>query len=74
MKTTFILQFEEIFKQPFDSVVYIQDIGAETDDDGIYHYVNILLKEVYSFDTYDEVWLEKNLYKNDILQRLNIPF
>jgi hypothetical protein len=55
METAFIIQFEEIFKQPFNRVVYIQDMSAETNDDGIYHYVNILLKDVYSFDTYDEV-------------------
>ena len=74
METSFIKQFEEIFNQPFNSVVNIEDMNADTDDDGIYHYVNILLKDVYSFDSNDNVWLEKNLYKNDILQRLNILF
>ena len=74
METIFIKQFEEIFKLPFNYVVNIEDMSADTDDDGIYHYIHIALKEVYSFDTDENVWLEKNLYKNDILQRLNIPF
>lgn len=73
METNLITQFEEIFKLPFNDVVNIQDIGADTNDDGIYHYVHIALKDVYSLDTFDDLWLEKNLYKNDILQRLNIP-
>ena len=74
MEIIFIKQFEEIFKLQFNDVVNIEDMGADTDDDGIYHYVHIALKDVYSFDTDENVWLEKNLYKNDILQRLNIPF
>jgi len=64
--------FEEIFKLPFNNVVNIEDMGADTDDDGIYHYVHIALKDIYSFDTDANVWLEKNLYKNDILQRLKL--
>lgn len=74
MEIIFIKQFEEIFKLPFNDVVNIQEMGVDTDDDGIYHYIYIDVKEVYSFDTDNNVWLEKNLYKNDILQRLNIPF
>jgi hypothetical protein len=74
METIFIAQFEEIFKLQFKSIVNIEDMGADTDDNGIYHYVDMLLKDVYSFDTNDDVWLEKNLYKNEILLRLNIPF
>jgi hypothetical protein len=73
METIFITQFEEIFKLPFNSVINIEDM-TYTNDDGIYHYVNIVLKNVYSFDTFDNMWLEKNLYKNEILERLNIPF
>ena len=74
MNTIFIIQFEEIFKLPFNSVINIEDMSVYTNDDGIYHYVNIVLKNVYSFDTFDNMWLEKNLYKNEILERLNIPF
>ena len=73
METIFITQFEEIFKLPFNSVINIEDM-TYTNDDGIYHYVNNVLKNVYSFDTFDNMWLEKNLYKNEILERLNIPF
>ena len=69
METIFITQFEEIFKLPFNSVINIEDM-TYTNDDGIYHYVNIGLKDIYSFDTFDNVWLEKNLYKNEILERL----
>lgn len=65
-------QFEEIFKVPFNVVVNIEDMGADTDDDGIYHYIHIASKEVFSFDTNENVWLEKNLHKNDILQRLKL--
>ena len=56
--------FEELFALPFNAVINIQN----TDDDGIYHYIHIDTKDVYSFDTEDNVWL----FKNDILQRLNI--
>lgn len=72
MNTIFIIQFEEIFKLQFNNVINIEDMSAYTNDDGIYHYVNIGLKDVYSFDTFDNIWLEKNLYKNEILERLNI--
>ena len=71
--TIFITQFEEIFKLPFNSVINIEDM-TYTNDDGIYHYVNIGLKDIYSFDTFDNVWLEKNLYKNEILERLISDF
>ena len=74
METIFITQFEEIFKLPFNSVINIEDMSVYTNDDGIYHYVNIIVKDVYSFDTFDNVWLEKNLYKNEILERLISDF
>ena len=73
METIFITQFEEIFKLPFNSVINIEDM-TYTNDDGIYHYVNIGLKDIYSFDTFDNVWLEKNLYKNEILEGLISDF
>lgn len=74
METIFITQFEEIFKLQFKSVVNVEDMGADTDDNGIYHYIDMLSKDVYSFDTNDDVWLEKKFYKNEILLRLNISF
>ena len=73
METIFITQFAEIFNLPFNSVINIEDM-TYTNDDGIYHYVNIGLKDIYSFDTFDNVWLEKNLYKNEILERLISDF
>ena len=71
-EAVFITQFEELFKLKFKSVVNIEDMGADTDDDGIYHYVDMSLKDVYSFDSNDDVWLEKNLYKDEIFLRLHI--
>ena len=46
--------FEELFRLPFTVVINIQNIGA---NDGIYHYIHIDTKDVYSFDTEDNVWL-----------------
>ena len=66
--------FQNIFGLSFNNVINIEDMGGDTGDDGIYHYINIITKDVYSFDTDDEIWLEKNLYRSDILNRLNIPF
>lgn len=63
-------QFEYMFKVSFNSVTYIQDMGVETADDGIYHYVDIALQDVYSFDTFDNVWLDKNMYQMEILHRI----
>ncbi len=74
MEKTYIIQFENIFGLSFNDVTNIEDIGADTDDDGIYHYINLFNKDTYSFDTEDNIWLEKNLYKFDILKRLNISF
>ena len=50
METIFIKQFEEIFKLKFNDVVNIEDIGAYTYDDGIYHYIHIALHH-FSFQT-----------------------
>ena len=72
MESIFIEKFEELFNVSFNNIVNIEDMGADSDDDGIYHYIDIALKNVYSFDTNEDMWLEKNLYQNDILQRLNI--
>ena len=72
MKDIYITQFNNIFGILFSHVTNIEHIGADTDDDGIYHYIDIANKDIYSFDTNDNIWLEKNLYKTDILHRLNI--
>jgi len=73
METVFIQQFEALFGILFSDVVCIEDMGADTDDDGIYHYIH-MSNDVYSFDTNEEIWLEKNAYKNDVLQRVNVNF
>lgn len=72
MKKIFIQQFEKIFGLSFSSVINIENLGTDTNDDGISHYVDIVNKDVYSFDVDEEIWLEKNLYKCDILARLKI--
>ena len=66
------IQFKNKFGLPFNNVINIESMGADTYDDGIYHFIDIVKKDVYSFDTFDEIWLEKNLYKLDVLNRLNI--
>jgi len=68
--TNFIARFEELFGLPFISVVNYENLCEELDDDGIYHYVDLLSKDVYSYDTLEDVWLEKNVYRDDILQRI----
>lgn len=67
---TIHITFEELFKLPFHKVVNIEDMNVDIDDDGILHYIHIDSMDVYSFDMNDDVWLEKNVYKTDILQRL----
>ncbi len=72
MEKIWITQFQNMFGLSFNDVKYIQDMGVETYDDGIYHYINLSNKDVYSFDTDEEVWLEKNVYQTDVLQQLNL--
>ena len=70
LELIFIKKFEELFGISFNDIINIEDIGADIDDDGIYHYIHVASKTVYSFDTDEEIWLEKNINKNEILQRL----
>jgi len=72
MQQQFIEQFEQLFKISFKNVVDIESIPCDTYDDGIYHYIDLVNKDVYSFDTNDDVWLEKNMYKTEILSVLKI--
>ncbi len=64
----YIKQFEDIFKIPFASVVNISDLGADEYDDGELHYLQQETLNVYSFDTYDNEWLEMNENKDDVLK------
>ncbi len=70
MEEIYITQFQNKFGLSFNDVVNILDIGADTYDDGIYHYINLTNKDVYSFDTDDNIWLEKNLHKLEVLEQL----
>lgn len=70
MEERFIHDFSDKFGISFGSVKNIEDMGADTYDDGIYHYVDLTTKDVYSFDTNDDFWLEKNEHQSDVLGRL----
>lgn len=72
MEQNNIDQFKNIFNTSFDDIIDILDLGVDTDDDGIYHYIHKNLNNVYSFDSEMGKWLDKNKYKNDILQRINV--
>ena len=74
IKEICITQFKNTFGLSLNDVINIEDLGAETNDDGIYHYINLINNDVYSLDTDDDIWLPKNLYKEDIVKRLNINF
>lgn len=74
MEKQFIHQFENMFGLLFNTLTDFQKTSSDQDDDGIYHYVDIKNKNVYSFDTFDQIWLEKNLYKSDILNRMKLPY
>lgn len=67
MQAIFIKQFKKKFELSFYDVLNIADMGVGTNN-GIYHYVHLTSKDVYSFDTKNELWLEKNLFKRDILK------
>jgi hypothetical protein len=73
IEETYIIEFENIFGLSFKNIVNILDMDncILTCDDGIEHFIDVIKKDVYSFDTEDEIWLEKNLYQSDILYRIN---
>lgn len=84
MDPIFIEQFEKKFDISFTNIKNIEDLGVDTDDDGIYHFIysrdcgpDISVDEVntiYSFDTNENIWLEKNIHKNEIVQRVYSHF
>lgn len=66
------IAFEQLFAPlEFDDVINIETLNVETYDDGIYHYIHLLSYDVYSFDTFDNVWLDKNTHRDEVLERLN---
>jgi hypothetical protein len=68
METVYILQFQLLFQISFNDVVNIEQLGADSNDDGIYHFIS---RDVYSFDTFDNIWVQKNEYQTDVLQRIS---
>ena len=69
LQPEWIKDFEDKFGLPFSSVKNIMDIGADTNDDGLYHFIDIVTKDIYTFDTNEdeEYWYTKNEMKEEIL-------
>ncbi len=63
------LQFESNFCIQFNKVVDIKYLDDDTNDAVIYHYVELINKDVYSVNTDDNVWLEKNIHRQEFLQQ-----
>ena len=75
METNFSKQFEELFKIPFNTVIDIKEMGVETYDyDHLIHYINMATKDVYTYNTFQKEWLEKNEYQNDAWQMLRFYY
>ena len=69
-KSRFELEFPEAFGVPFESVTSVDALTSESYDDGVYHYINIKTKDVYSYDTFEHKWLEKNAGQKTVTKRL----
>ncbi len=69
-KSRFKLEFPEAFGVPFESVTSVDALTSASYDDGVYHYINIKTKDVYSYDTFEHKWLEKNAGKKSVMKRL----
>lgn len=68
MKREYIRVFENKFGLSFLDVTGITDFVSDSNDDGIYHFINLSTYDVYSFDSDEEVWLDKNLHQAEIIQ------
>jgi hypothetical protein len=69
-KSRFELEFPRVFGVPFESVTSVDALTSESYDDGVYHYINIETKDVYSYDTFEHKWLAKNAKKKSVMKRL----
>lgn len=77
METIFIQQFEEKFNLSFGEVTNFLEMGKGDEmgkakcirvfDNGMKHYIDKRSMDVYSFDTFDRIWLEKNIHKDEVL-------
>ncbi len=72
MEQKYITEFEKKFNISFTDITNINDLGVIWSyDDGLYHYINTINEEVYTFDSDEECWLEKNANRTDVLNMLN---
>ncbi len=71
MRQEFIKMFEEKFKILFKDVTNVEDITHTSYDDGLYHYIYLSTNDVYTFDYDDEIWLEINTYKDEVMEEIN---
>lgn len=69
---TKIQQFEAKFGVKYTTLLDYQTTEGDQDDDGMYHYIDLTTLNVYTYDTFDEVWLDVNINKDDILKRLKL--
>ena len=69
-KRRFEVEFFNLFGVPFDSVTSVDVLTSASYDDGVYHYINIKTKDVYSYDTFEHKWLEKNAGQKTVMKRL----
>jgi hypothetical protein len=66
-----VKKFEDKFKLPFTHVINIADIGGILYDDENDHYINLSAMDVYTYDNGNYLWLEKYIYKQEILPNVN---
>jgi hypothetical protein len=64
------IEFVKEFGVPFDSVTNVDNLTNQSYDDGVHHYINMKTKDVYSYVTFKDKWLEKNKKKDEGLKRL----
>jgi hypothetical protein len=73
-QSRFEVEFPKAFGVPFESVTSVDALTSVSYDDGVYHYINIKTKDVYSYDTFKHKWLEKNAGKKSVMKRLTNMF
>lgn len=71
MRQEYIKQFEEKFNILFKNVVNVEDITHTSYDDGLYHYINLSNQNIYTFDYFEEEWLEVNAHKDEVMNDIN---
>ena len=64
------IEFVKEFGVPFDSVKSVDALTNKSYDDGVHHYIDMKTRDVYSYVTFKDKWLEKNKKKDEVLKRL----